>query len=120
MPHPVDIAVGKKIRIRRIQVGMSQTKLGDQLGVTFQQIQKYERGANRVSCSRLVEIAKALDVPTGYFFDERATHAKVRSDITLDFLATKDGQRLASAMMKLPPALQHKLVGLVEGMEALA
>lgn len=69
-PHPVDIAVGKRVRGRRILMGLSQERLGDELGVTFQQVQKYERGANRVSASRLYEISKVLDVPPSYFFEE--------------------------------------------------
>ena len=69
-PHPVDIAVGKRVRGRRILMGLSQERLGDDLGVTFQQVQKYERGANRVSASRLYEISKVLDVPPSYFFEE--------------------------------------------------
>lgn len=66
-PHPVDVHVGKMIRSERIAKGMSQTALGDKLGVSFQQVQKYERGVNRVSCSMLIEVAKALDVSPGLF-----------------------------------------------------
>ena len=68
--HPVDVHVGARMRQRRTLMGMSQTKLGDAVGLTFQQVQKYERGANRVGSSRLYEFAKALDVPVSYFFDE--------------------------------------------------
>ena len=68
--HPVDAHVGVRMRQRRTLMGMSQTKLGDAVGLTFQQVQKYERGANRVGSSRLYEFAKALDVPVSYFFDE--------------------------------------------------
>ena len=69
-PHPVDIHVGSRVRQRRTLLGFSQEKLGDALGLTFQQVQKYERGANRVGASRLHEISRILDVPVSYFFDE--------------------------------------------------
>src|SRR5262245_3520008 len=68
--HPVDIYVGTRMRLRRTLLGMSQATLGDAVGLTFQQVQKYERGFNRISASRLYEFAKVLDVPVSYFFDE--------------------------------------------------
>jgi transcriptional regulator with XRE-family HTH domain len=73
--HPVDTHVGARMRQRRPLLGMSQTKLGDAVGLTFQQVQKYERGSNRVSSSRLFEFAKVLDVPVAYFFDEMPSNA---------------------------------------------
>ena len=69
-PHPVDIHVGSRIRMRRTLLGLSQEKLGDALGLTFQQVQKYERGANRVGSSRLFEISRLLDVPVSFFFED--------------------------------------------------
>jgi transcriptional regulator with XRE-family HTH domain len=81
-PNPIDIHVGQRVRQRRTLLGMSQEKLGEALNLTFQQIQKYERGANRVGSSRLFQMARVLDVPIAYFFDEmpgdvarRAKHA---------------------------------------------
>src|SRR5207344_3086974 len=68
--HPVDVHVGARMRQRRTLLGMSQEKLGTAVGLTFQQIQKYERGSNRIGSSRLFEFAKVLDVPVSYFFDE--------------------------------------------------
>ena len=68
--HPIDTHVGKRVRIRRKILSMSQTKLGDTIGLTFQQIQKYERGANRIGASRLFELSEVLDVPVSYFFDD--------------------------------------------------
>ena len=68
--HPIDTHVGKRVRIRRKILSMSQTKLGDAIGLTFQQIQKYERGANRIGASRLFELSEVLDVPVSYFFDD--------------------------------------------------
>ena len=69
-PRPVDVRVGHRVRMRRTLLGMSQTALGDALGLTFQQIQKYERGTNRISASRLYELGQVLDVPVSYFFAE--------------------------------------------------
>ncbi|HWE74630.1 MAG TPA: helix-turn-helix transcriptional regulator [Stellaceae bacterium] len=69
-PNPVDIHVGSRVRLRRTLLGMSQEKLGDALGLTFQQVQKYERGANRVGASRLYDLSRVLDVPVSYFFEE--------------------------------------------------
>lgn len=69
-PNPVDVHVGSRVRLRRTLLGMSQEKLGDALGLTFQQVQKYERGANRVGASRLYDLSHVLDVPVSYFFEE--------------------------------------------------
>lgn len=68
-PSPVDVHVGSRIRLRRTLLGMSQERLGDSLGVTFQQVQKYERGINRVGASRLFDMSRILDVPINYFYD---------------------------------------------------
>ena len=70
MRHPIDAHVGKRLRLRRILKGWSQQQLGDAVGLTFQQIQKYENGASRISCGRLFDFARALDVPTSFFFDD--------------------------------------------------
>ena len=69
-PDPIDIHVGSRVRLRRTLLGLSQTKLGDALGLTFQQIQKYERGANRIGSSRLYKLSKILDIPVSFFFEE--------------------------------------------------
>ncbi len=69
-PNPVDVHVGIRLKQRRAMIGLTQERLGDKLGVTFQQVQKYEKGANRIGASRLQEIAKILDVPVSYFFEE--------------------------------------------------
>jgi transcriptional regulator with XRE-family HTH domain len=85
-PHPVDIHVGSRVRMRRTLLGMSQEKLGEALGLTFQQVQKYERGANRIGSSRLYEISKILDVPIAFFFDEMAdgVEAGATAEFSLD------------------------------------
>jgi transcriptional regulator with XRE-family HTH domain len=69
-PNPIDVHVGKRLRLRRTLLGMSQERLGEQLGLTFQQVQKYERGVNRIGSSRLFELGQILDVPVSFFFDD--------------------------------------------------
>ncbi len=76
VPNPVDIHVGGRVRLRRTLLGMSQERLGDAVGLTFQQIQKYERGANRIGASRLFELTQILDVPVSFFFDDMAEELK--------------------------------------------
>ena len=78
-PDPIDVHVGSRVRLRRTLLGMSQSKLGDALGLTFQQIQKYERGANRIASSRLYKLSKILDVPVAFFFDEMAQGVAARA-----------------------------------------
>ncbi|MDZ7711787.1 MAG: helix-turn-helix transcriptional regulator [Rhodovibrio sp.] len=78
-PNPVDVHVGQRLRQRRVLVGLSQEKLARMVGITFQQVQKYERGANRIVASRLYELARVLDVPVSYFFDDLS--AKAANDI---------------------------------------
>src|SRR5262249_42489936 len=86
MPHPVDVHVGKRLRLRRTILGLSQESIGNAIGVTFQQVQKYERGVNRMGSSRLYEFAKILSVPVSYFFEEmekasdKPAHAGVAED----------------------------------------
>jgi len=69
-PSPIDVHVGSRVRLRRTLLGMSQERLGEALGLTFQQVQKYERGVNRIGASRLFDLARVLDVPIGFFFDD--------------------------------------------------
>lgn len=75
LPHPVDAHVGGRVRLRRMLLQMSQEKLGEAIGLTFQQVQKYERGANRVSASRLHDLSRVLDVPISFFFDDMPSEA---------------------------------------------
>src|SRR5271169_6309877 len=101
-PEIVDKHVGSRVRMRRKMLGMSQTKLGDALGLTFQQVQKYERGTNRISASRMHHIAHILQVPVEFFFDgaARIPHLSAIADDNFspthvsDFLATSDGLAL--------------------------
>ncbi len=81
-PHPVDVHVGARVRLRRNQLGMTQTGLGDAIGLTFQQVQKYERGVNRIGASRLLDLARLLDVPVNFFFEDMPTAVAAISPAT--------------------------------------
>jgi transcriptional regulator with XRE-family HTH domain len=116
MPHPVDVMVGKRIRLRRVQLGLSQTELGQKLGVTFQQIQKYENGANRVSCSRLYETSVALEVPIAFFFMD-PTNAGLELAVAeqFDVPDLKDGIHLMTAFRQIPSvAVRKSFIAFVE------
>jgi len=78
-PNPIDVHVGSRVRLRRTLLGMSQEKLGEALGLTFQQVQKYERGANRVGASRLFDLSRVLDVPVSFFFDDMNDQLKTQT-----------------------------------------
>jgi len=78
-PNPIDIHVGGRVRLRRTLLGMSQEKLGEAIGLTFQQVQKYERGANRIGASRLFDLSRVLDVPVSYFFEEMSSEVAQRT-----------------------------------------
>jgi transcriptional regulator with XRE-family HTH domain len=78
-PNPIDIHVGSRVRLRRTLLGMSQEKLGEAIGLTFQQVQKYERGANRIGSSRLFDLARVLDVPVAYFFEDMSADTAART-----------------------------------------
>ncbi len=85
--NPIDIHVGKRLRLRRTMLGISQEKLAEILGITFQQVQKYEKGINRVGSSRLFDIAKALNVPVNFFFDEYSGNANSQYALAEDTAA---------------------------------
>ncbi|MGE5548737.1 MAG: helix-turn-helix domain-containing protein [Solirubrobacterales bacterium] len=78
-PNPIDVHVGARVRLRRTLLGITQEKLGESLGLTFQQVQKYERGTNRIGASRLFDLSRVLDVPVGYFFDDMPDDVRVNS-----------------------------------------
>lgn len=115
-PHPVDRHVGLRIRMRRKEMGVSQERLAEALGITFQQVQKYERGANRVSASKLWEIAAALKTPVAYFYDglgDRETAATQREAVQ-DFMMSAEGAELMAAFPRIAePAIRRKIVELV-------
>jgi len=109
--HPVDVHVGKRIRHRRWMVGMTQQQLADSVGIKFQQIQKYETGMNRVSASRLWDIARTLGVSIGFFFEglgAEATDTAVEGDI----LANKEALELVRAYYAIPEAQRKRLFDL--------
>lgn len=106
--NPIDVHVGTRIRIRRQLLNMSQEKLGNALGVTFQQVQKYERGTNRVGASRLWSISRVLDVPIAFFYDglnDDYEYSQVAENdqlpIIYDFINSTDGVELAKAVAKI-------------------
>jgi transcriptional regulator with XRE-family HTH domain len=111
MKHPVDVHVGKRIRHRRWMVGMTQQQLAEQVGIKFQQIQKYETGMNRVSASRLWDISETLSVPISFFFDgiegagERVADAAVPGDI----LADKEALELVRSYYAIPENQRRRL-----------
>ncbi|CCG40601.1 helix-turn-helix domain-containing protein [Magnetospirillum molischianum] len=82
-PNPIDVHVGARMRLRRTLLGLSQEKLGELIGLTFQQIQKYERGANRVSCSRLFDLSRALEIPISYFFEDMTEEVQNLSPVQM-------------------------------------
>ena len=115
-PHPVDSHVGVRIRMRRKEMGVSQERLAESLGITFQQVQKYERGANRVSASKLWEIAAALKTPVAYFYDGLSDRDAVAAqrDAAQEFMLSIDGIELMSCFPRITePAIRRKIVELV-------
>jgi transcriptional regulator with XRE-family HTH domain len=123
-PDPVDVEVGRRIRVQRMARGMSQTELGKRIGVTFQQVQKYEKGANRVGAGRLTRIATVLEVPVSTFFGaagvgDPGVPAAGRSD--LEYLIQPGALRLLRAYGQVRPgALQRSIVVLVERLAGVA
>ena len=109
MFHPVDCQVGKTIRKRRKMIGMSQEELGKAVGITFQQVQKYERGANRVSCSRLAAIAKVLKTPIEAFFGEYGQGVSH----PLEF-PTKEEMKMVRSFRGMPPQAQKAFLSFSE------
>jgi transcriptional regulator with XRE-family HTH domain len=125
-PNPIDKHVGSRVRMRRMMLSMSQEKLGGALGLTFQQVQKYEKGTNRIGASRLQQISHILQVPVAFFFegapsfhpqtgDEGVMGEAPSPSYVSDFLATSDGLALTKAFMEIKePKLRRRIVDLVE------
>jgi transcriptional regulator with XRE-family HTH domain len=122
-PNPVDKYVGSRVRMRRIMLGMSQEKLGEALGLTFQQIQKYEKGTNRVGASRIQQISEILQVPVSFLFEGGPTTIAgaesggegTSPTYVSDFLATSEGLALTRAFTRISDAkLRRSFVVLVE------
>ncbi len=122
LANAVDERIGKRVKSRRLEIDLSQEKLADLVGVTFQQIQKYENGVNRIAASRLWEMAKALGVPVQYFYEGLATEGRGvaeegPADLVYDMMATPEGQRLLQIFGTIRSAkLRRRVVELVRVM----
>ncbi|MGE3247741.1 MAG: helix-turn-helix domain-containing protein [Beijerinckiaceae bacterium] len=127
-PNPVDKHVGSRVRMRRVLLGMSQEKLGEALGLTFQQVQKYEKGTNRIGASRLQEISKTLQVPPSFFFDGLPSGEIPRdagfadegtARFVTDFVATAEGLQLNKAFAQIKDAkVRRRIIDLVIALAA--
>ncbi|MEN3601691.1 helix-turn-helix domain-containing protein [Brucella abortus] len=127
-PNPIDMHVGSRIRLRRNMLGLSQEKLGENLGITFQQIQKYEKGTNRVGASRLQAISSILNVPVSFFFEDAPGSGSSGGDgfaedneatYVVDFLNSNEGVQLTRAFTKIAdPKVRRKIIDLVKSLAA--
>ena len=127
IPNPIDKHVGSRVRMRRVLLGMSQEKLGEALSLTFQQVQKYEKGTNRIGASRLQQISKSLNVPPAFFFEgapafdeaipDAFTHsvaAESGSAYVVDFISTMEGLNLNRAFARIKdPKVRKRVVDLI-------
>ena len=120
MKHPVDIHVGKRIRHRRWMVGMTQQQLAGHVGIKYQQIQKYETGMNRVSASRLWEIAAALEVPVAYFFEGLEGGVEPSGTLPGDVLADKEALELVRSYYAIPENQRRQLFELARVLSGAA
>jgi transcriptional regulator with XRE-family HTH domain len=127
-PNPIDRHVGSRVRMRRVMLGLSQEKLGEAVGLTFQQIQKYEKGINRIGASRLQQISRTLDVPPAYFFEGAPSFEPVvnrepatigvaedsKTNYAADFLSTPESMHLNMAFARIrDPKIRRRIVDLV-------
>ena len=119
-PNPIDVHVGNRIRLRRTLLGMSQERLGDLLGLTFQQVQKYEKGVNRIGAGRLFEIARILGVPIDFFYDGVASSADTLASAAppvMEFVSSGEGLQLSLAFMKIKdPKVRKRVLDLVKSL----
>ncbi|MBV8095379.1 MAG: helix-turn-helix transcriptional regulator [Acetobacteraceae bacterium] len=129
-PSPIDVHVGSRIRLRRTLMGMSQERLGEALGLTFQQVQKYERGVNRVGASRLFDLSRVLDVPISFFFDDmpdsltgsqggsrRVGFAESQEGFTDDTLSRRETLELVRAYYRISdPSVRKRVFELIKSM----
>jgi transcriptional regulator with XRE-family HTH domain len=123
--NPIDAQVGNRVRIRRMLIGMSQEKLGDLLGLTFQQVQKYEKGVNRIGAGRLFEVSRILGVPIDFFYEgvggapnERPGVAEAESaPPVMEFVSSGEGLQLSLAFMKIKdPKVRKRVLDLVKSL----
>jgi transcriptional regulator with XRE-family HTH domain len=126
-PNPTDTHVGSRIRLRRNMLGMSQEKLGENLGITFQQIQKYEKGTNRVGASRLQAIANILGVPVAFFFEDLPGHdgsaenrgfaEDTSANLAMEFCTSAEGLQLSRAFVKISDMkVRRRIIDLVKSL----
>lgn len=125
-PNPIDKHVGSRVRMRRMMLGMSQEKLGERLGLTFQQVQKYEKGTNRIGASRLQQISAILSVPVAFFFEGAPSGEGTASggfqegqspSYVADFLSTTEGLSLNRSFLRIKdPKVRRKVVELVRAL----
>jgi transcriptional regulator with XRE-family HTH domain len=131
IPNPIDRHVGSRVRLRRVMLGMTQEKLGEALGLTFQQVQKYEKGTNRIGASRLQQISRTLDVPPAFFFEGAPSFEAIanpepgrlgvaedsNTPYIADFLATAEGLQLNMAFARIhDPKIRKRIVDLVSSL----
>ncbi|RFC62926.1 XRE family transcriptional regulator [Fulvimarina endophytica] len=125
-PNPIDTHVGSRVRLRRNMLGFSQEKLGESLGITFQQVQKYEKGTNRIGASRLQRISEVLNVPVSFFFEDAPSEAAAPlrglrepegGDYVVDFLSTSEGLQLNKSFVKISdPKVRRRVIELVRSL----
>ncbi|MCK5931560.1 MAG: helix-turn-helix transcriptional regulator [Fulvimarina manganoxydans] len=124
-PNPIDTHVGSRVRLRRTMLGLSQEKLGEALGITFQQVQKYEKGSNRIGASRLQRISEVLNVPVSFFFEDAPSSGQPTpgfaessgGDYVVDFLSSSEGLQLNRAFVKISdPKVRRRVVELVRSL----
>ncbi|HEX4534326.1 MAG TPA: helix-turn-helix transcriptional regulator [Rhizomicrobium sp.] len=125
-PNPIDGQVGSRVRLRRMLVGMSQERLGELLGLTFQQVQKYEKGVNRIGAGRLFEVSRILDVPIDYFYEDVSSQVMGRapgfgeeteSAPVMDFVSSPEGLQLSLAFMRIrDPKVRKRVLDLVKSL----
>ena len=112
--NPIDIQVGNRVRIRRMLIGMSQERLGDLLGLTFQQVQKYEKGVNRIGAGRLFEVSRILNVPVDFFYEgvaaQLAGNEQENAAPVMEFVSSGEGLQLSLAFMKIKDTKVRKRV----------
>src|SRR5260370_13117662 len=121
--NPIDAQVGNRVRLRRMLVGMSQEKLGEMLGLTFQQVQKYEKGVNRIGAGRLYHVGQILGVPVSYFYEDVMEQGPANSPVAIDratpsaveFLSSSEGMQLTLAFMRIrEPKVRRRVLRLLQ------
>jgi transcriptional regulator with XRE-family HTH domain len=123
-PNPIDAQVGNRVRLRRMLIGMSQEKLGEMLGLTFQQVQKYEKGVNRIGAGRLFHVSRILGVPIDYFYEGVMEQLPARgfaeengNPPVMEFLSSGEGLQLSLAFMRIrEPKVRKRVLDLVKSL----